>query len=408
MGPLNPPAPFVSIATHEMLGQPNQPPMLTQGHVDRLLRDRSSVARAETAASVASAFAGGDLAPRERRIAESILGILAADVADEVRASLAEHLKHSPLLPRKLAVALAHDIETVALPILRVSEVFSDDDLIALVKAGNEAKQFAIAERRSVSEAVSHSLVETGRKGVICVLLANDGAIIGESSLEAALDRYQDDEGVTALMVDRRELPLAITERLISSLSETLRERLIQRHKLPEPLADDISLHGRERALSRLVTDESKVVEIEALVERLFATGKLTPTLLLRSICVGDLHFFEAGMARLAGMPIENARTLLYDRGPLGYRGLYSKTGLPSELFRAFRVAIDVVREVRTEEAPGRGVSVDWSRSCTDMIVDRLVREYRQICPADVEHVLSQLARQFADSPVAMGKLTIV
>ena len=391
-----------------MLGQPKQPPVLSQGHVDRLLRDRSPVARAETAASVAAAFADGDLAPRERRMAEGILEILAADVADKVRESLAEHIKHSPLLPRRIAVALAQDIEAVALPILRVSEVLSDEDLIAVVRAGNEAKQFAIAERRTVSEAVSHCLVETGHRDVICVLLANDGARIADTSLQTALDTFGDDEGVTALMVDRRALPLAITEQLVATLSETLRERLVERHRLPEPLVDELSLHGRERALAGLMTDESRVVEIEALVGRLHQTGKLTPTLLLRSICVGDLHFFEAGLARMAGVPIENARTLLYDRGPLGYRGLYSKTGLPSELFRAFRVAIDVVREVRHDQTPSRDVSVDWDRSYTDMIVDRLVREYRQLCPADVEHVLSQLARQFADSPAAMGKLTIV
>ena len=106
-----------------MLGQQQSPPMLTKGHVDRLLRDRSATARAETAAGVAAAFADGDLAPRERRMAEGILEILAADVAEEVRRSLAEHVKHSPLLPRRLAIALAEDVESVALPILRASEV---------------------------------------------------------------------------------------------------------------------------------------------------------------------------------------------------------------------------------------------------------------------------------------------
>ena len=391
-----------------MLGQPKQPPVLTQGHVDRLLRDRSPAARVETAASVAAAFADGDLAPRERRLAEGIIEILATDLADEVRESLAEHIKHSPLLPHRLALALAQDIEAVAVPILRVSEVLSDDDLIAVVKAGNAAKQFAIAERRTVSEPLAHSLVETGRSGVICVLLANDGACIGEASLAATLDTFQDEEGVTALMIDRRDLPLAITERLVDTVSETLRERLIQRHHLPEPLVENISRHGRERALSHLITDNSRVVEIEALVERLHGSGKLTPTLLLRSICVGDLHFFECGMSRMAGVPIENARILLYDRGPLGYRGLYSKTGLPSELFRAFRVAIDVVREVRHDQKPSHEAGVEWDRAYTDTIVDRLVKEYRQICPADVEHVLSQLARQVAEGPAALGKLTIV
>ena len=391
-----------------MLGQQQSPPMLTKGHVDRLLRDRSATARAETAAGVAAAFADGDLAPRERRMAEGILEILAADVAEEVRRSLAEHVKHSPLLPRRLAIALAEDVESVALPILRASEVLTDADLIAIVRAGNETKQFAIAERRSVSEAVAHSLVETGHRGVICVLLANDGARVAEVSLETVLDRFRNDDSVAALMVDRRALPLAIAERLVATVSETLRERLVERHRLPGPLADELAMHGRERALSHLTRNDARVVEIESLVDRLHASGKLTPTLLLRSICVGDLHFFEAGLARLAGVPIENARILLYDRGPLGYRGLYSKTGLPADLFRAFRVAIDVVRDVRGEQAAGRGSPVSWNPGYTDRIVDRLVREYRQVCPADVEHVLSQLARQFADSPSAIGQLKIV
>ncbi len=391
-----------------MLGHPKQPPALSRDHVERLLQDRSPSVRAETAASVAAAFADGDLAPRERRMAEGILGLLAADVAEEVRASLSEHIKHSPLLPRRLAVALANDIESVAMPILRASEVLTDEDLIDIIKVGNEAKQFAIAERRTVSEAVSQTLVETGRHGVVCVLLANDGAEISAVSLETALDTFKDDEDIAALMVDRRSLPLGVTERLVASLSETLRERLIQRHNLPEALVSDLAMHGRERALSRLVTDDSRVVEIEALVDRLHASDKLTPTLLLRAICVGDLHFFEAGMARKAGVPIENARILLYDRGPLGYRGLYSKTALPADLFDAFRVAIDVVREVRQQQSAPVDAGVDWNRAFTDRIVDRLMREYRQVCPTDVEHVLSQLARHAGDGHTASGRLTIV
>ena len=270
-----------------MLGFSKQPPVLNQGHVDRLLRDRSPSTRAETAASVAAAFADGDLAPRERRMAEGILGLLAADVADEVRESLAEHIKHSPLLPRSLAVSLAHDIESVALPILRASEVLTDDDLIGIVRVGNEAKQFAIAERRTVSESVADALVETGRKGVICVLLANDGAQIAAPSLETALAGFQDDEDVTALMVERRSLPVAVTERLVTTLSETLRERLIQRHNLPESLVAEtllkfaiinlvwIPIHLAWLAAGNLVNQLDLAPRTHLLINRLMAMSLL-------------------------------------------------------------------------------------------------------------------------------------
>ncbi|NNG05807.1 MAG: DUF2336 domain-containing protein [Inquilinus sp.] len=393
-----------------MLGPAKNPPALTKERIDRLLGDRSAHARAETAASVAAEFSRGQLTDRERALAESILDILAADIADEVRESLAEHVKHSPLLPPSIALRLAHDIESVALPILRYSEVLGDDALISVIRAGNESKQFAIAERATVSEEVSQSLVETGRKNVVCVLLANEGARIGEPALHRVLDDFDDDSGVPAMMVDRRTLPLAVSQRLVEIVSESLRQRLIERHQLPPAIADELSQHGRERAITQLIADEPRVAEVESMAGRLFASGKLTPSLLLRAICVGDLHFFEAGIARLAQMTIDDCRSLLYERGPLGFRGLYGKTDLPGELFAAFRVALDVVRVVRPDFDGGPREKKVWKKVYTDTIVERLVQEYRQVCPADVEHVLSQLARQFisGDGGDADGSLSVV
>ena len=393
-----------------MLGSAKTPPALTREQVDRLQGDRSPGARAEAAAGVAAAFAGGGLTERERALAEGILDILAADVAAEVREALAEHVKQSPLLPPSIALRLAHDIETVALPILRYSEVLGDDDLISVIRAGNEAKQFAIAERTTVSEAVADSLIDAGRKGVVCVLLANEGARIGNSGLHRVLDTFADDTDVHALVVDRRSLPLEISRRLLDLVSESLRHRLIERHDLPPPMADELAQHGRERALTQLIADEPRVAEVESLADRLFASGKLTPSLLLRAICVGDLHFLEAGMARLARMPVEDARALLYERGPLGFRGLYGRTDLPGELFAAFRVALEVVREVRPRIEGDTRDTGAWKSAYTDRIVERLVREYRHVCPADVEHVLSQLARQFigGDAEAPGGPLGVV
>ncbi len=365
----------------------NTTAVLDSEKVDRLLAEPSGKARAEAAAGIAAEFSKGRLSERERKLAESILEIMSADIHREVRESISEHVKHCPFLPSSIAHALARDVASVALPIIQFSEVLNDAELIAIARGGNEARQVAVAKRRTVSQKVADSLVDTQRRRVVGALLANQGADVSEPSLHKVLDTFDKDEDIEALLVDRQALPLPVTERLVTRLSDELRQRLVSQHGLPEKFADHIALHGRERALSRIVAKDERVAEIETLVERLHATGKLSPTLLLRSLCIGDVHFFEAGLARLAGVPIDSARTLLYDDGSLGLQELYQRARLPRPLFRAFRVAIDVVIDVRRNEA------TVWQHSHTQTIIDHLVREYREICPNDIEHVLSQLSR---------------
>ncbi len=133
---------------------------------------------------------------------------------------------------------------------------------------------------------------------------------------------------------------------------------------------------------------EARVAEVEGLITRLKAKSELTPTLILRALCEGDLHFFEAAMAALAGVPVEKARPFIYDRGPGGLRMIFRNTGLPTEMYRAVKVAIDEIGKIRDEEPGG------WKKSYADRIVDRLVAEYDELSPDGLEHVLSQLSQR--------------
>jgi len=58
------------------------------------------------------------LSERERIIAQDVLKIIAEDAASLVRRALAVTLKNSPELPRELAVKLAADIDSIAVPVL--------------------------------------------------------------------------------------------------------------------------------------------------------------------------------------------------------------------------------------------------------------------------------------------------
>ncbi|MGH7032289.1 MAG: DUF2336 domain-containing protein, partial [Stellaceae bacterium] len=308
---------------------------------DRLRAHPDVAVRTETARRVGTLLSTPTLSSAERRTALAILERLVQDVEQKVREALAIHVARCALLPPDLARKIAEDVDAVALPFLRVSPALSDADLVAIIGAGSVSKHVAIAARPSVSPGVTEVLIGTGSPSVVAALLENDGAAITEVGYHTIMDGFGGDDRVQRLMVARPALPLAIAERLIAVVSEALRERLVENHALPPQVADELVHQARERALMHGIAALPRSFDVDAFTARLGAKGELTPTLLMRALCLGDRRFFEAGMAVLASVSVASSVVLIADRGPLGFKALYEKAGLPAEYFRAFRAALD-------------------------------------------------------------------
>jgi uncharacterized protein (DUF2336 family) len=368
--------------------------MLSQVHVRALCENPSGAVRADVAVAVAAEIAERMLTPSERELALQILEILARDVDRRVRQALAEHVKGSPFLPRAIAATLAHDIEAdVALPIIEHSPLLEDAELIALVRDGCADRRLAVARRRTLKEPVAAALVETGDTPAVGAVLANDGAEISAASLLRIARDFQGDPAIERLLVERAALPLGVVELMIAGLSRQLRDRLVERHRLPADLADELVALGRERALVEALPSCGPGAA-ERLAARLHAKRLLTPTLLLRALCTGDLEFFEAGAARLAALAAAPARELIYDRRRDGRRAIHRKAGLPEELLPAFRVGVDAVLDGRL--AAGRA-------QFTQHVLEQLILAYHQLAPGGLEQVLDQLARWVAPRPRPAG-----
>jgi uncharacterized protein (DUF2336 family) len=352
--------------------------------------------KTDTAVAVAREFASGTMTQRERVIAAGILRLMARDIEVRVRQAVARHIKACPYIPEDLARALANDVETVALPIIQYASVLGEADLIAIIDSGSVDKQIAVAKRKTVSEPVSDALVDAGNAKVVGTLLANHGAEIAERSYGKVLDRFAGDARIQELMVERPTLPLATTERLIASVSIELRERVLSRHGFDGALADELIRHGREGALTRSVAADRKAAEVEGLIDRLKGKGDLTPTLVLRALCEGDLNLFEAAMAAMAEMSIDNTRAFLHQRGPGGLRMVFRNTGMPQPVFRPIQLAIEEVGALRaiTPEAAADEIS--------GRIVERLVTEYEGLPEGGLEPLMSELSRRIlGDTPGA-------
>jgi uncharacterized protein (DUF2336 family) len=357
---------------------------LTEADVARLLAEPSAAVRAEVADKLAREIDSTALTAAELQIAQDIIRVMAKDVELAVRRALSHSLRSARHLPHDVALRLAQDVEAVALPVLTDSPVLIDADLIELVHRGPAGKQEAIARRSDVSEQVADTLVSIGSEPAVAALLGNAGARIAEASLGVAIDRFADSERVKASMVHRAGLPASIAERLVVLVSDKLQSYLVSHHELPLSLATDVVMQSREHATLHFSLGSSEQ-ELEKLVRQMHRNQRLTPLLVMRALCLGDMLFFEMAMSVMAKVPVSNARILIHDAEPNGLASLYERAGMPPRLLPAVRVAVGVIRGTEFD-----GGERDRERH-RSRVITRILTQFEDLPQEDVDYLLAKL-----------------
>ena len=361
---------------------------LSGADVQRLLHDPSPASREEMAAKIARAYGAEGMNQQERTLAGEIFRLMLRDAEWRVRRALAENLRHNPDVPADIARTLAADMTEVSVPFIEASSVLTDADLVQIVEAGLPEKQFAVARRADVSSEVSLSIARHGVELAVASLMENAGAEIGGDAFNTALDRFGTLESVHGPMVRRAHLPIGVAERLVSLVSAELRDHLVANHDLPADIATDLVLQSRERATVDLSRGAGRD-DVQALVLRLHATGRLTNTIILRALCTGDLNFFECAMAQLAGIPVANAFRLIHDGGELGLPRLVERCGLPDSFLEIARVGVAVARELEYDGQPG-----DRQRF-TDRMVERILTNFEDDFESgNLDYLIGRLGRE--------------
>lgn len=320
---------------------------LSKTDVVRLLSEPSAENRAEAARKVGDYFVQNTPTGAERALAEDIFRALVKDAEVRVRKALSDTLKESPDLPRDLARALAADVNDVSLPMIASSTVLDDDDLLDIIASQDSERQLAIAKRSVISAGIADALVDQGDEAVVSTLVGNEGAKISDSTFSRVLDKFADNDKIKEPLVKREKLPLVIAERLVSMVTETLRDHLVTHHELSPGVAADLLLESRERATVTLLVPGAKSPDLLELVSQLHENDRLTPTLIIRALCMGDMAFFEAALARRAAIPVSNAWQLIHDKGSLGLQRLFDRAGLPKALLDVARIGVDTAEETR-------------------------------------------------------------
>ncbi|HYD43943.1 MAG TPA: DUF2336 domain-containing protein [Phenylobacterium sp.] len=372
---------------------------LTDEDIRALIRSANVDERAMIAHKLCRTIDREKLSDEDREKAHEILRVMAADAAELVRRALAVTLRSSPLVPRDVALKLARDVESIALPVLNFSPAFDDEDLVEIVRLADPVRQVAIAQRPQLSEKVTGAIVEHGVEAAVETACANDNACFNERSLQGVIARFEQSERVLAAVAYRQVLPMSVTERLIDMVGDELRDHLLNHQAVSPELALQIALGAKERATIDLVDQAGRASDIRAFVGHLNRAGRLSPSLLLRAAAHGHFTFFEWGVAELAGVPHHRTWLMIHDAGPLGLRAIYERAGLPARLFSAFRAAVDTFHALE-------GEAVDASpERFQQLMLQRYMTQGQLPGREDVDYLLDKMDRVSRGQPKRLAKV---
>ncbi|WP_397402434.1 DUF2336 domain-containing protein [Phenylobacterium sp.] len=371
---------------------------LTDEDVRTLVKGATPDERARAARKLCVTIERQPLSDEDRALAADILRVMAADAAELVRAAIVDTLRSSPAVPRDVAMRLARDVEAVSLPMLAFSPAFTDDDLADIVRLGGPVRQLAVAKRPTLSSVVTDSLAEHGGERAVAAACANPGADFAASALDRVIDRFAASEQVLGAVAYRAVLPLSITERLVSLVSDQVRTHLIAHHAISAVQALEIATGAAERVTVDLVDQAGRTTDVKAFVGHLYTQRRLTASLLLRGLAHGHMTFFEWGVAELAGIPHHRTWLMIHDAGPLGLRAIYERAGLPARLFPAFRAAVDTFHAMEFD-----GGAQDQARFQQRML-ERFLTQPESVAREDVDYLLQRMS----DGALAMREVELV
>ena len=194
---------------------PNSRNALSELDIKRLVKSENADDRAVATHKICRVMEKSELSDHDRAAAHEIIRMLAADAAELVRRALAVTLRTSDLLPHDVAVKLAQDVTTVAVPVLTHSPLFTDADLREIIATGGPARQVAIARRDNLSEAVTTTLAESAVEEAVVIACANDNARFSDGGMNRVMDRFGTSEVLHSVLINRKALPVSVSERLV-------------------------------------------------------------------------------------------------------------------------------------------------------------------------------------------------
>jgi uncharacterized protein (DUF2336 family) len=159
---------------------------------------------------------------------DDVMARLVNAIEAKARARLADRLAPIANAPLNVIHLLAcdDDIE-VARPILIRSERLNEDTLLATANSKSQQHLRAIAQRNSLSEAVTDILVERGDRDVVHSVVKNRGARFSDLGFRILVNRSSSDDALASEVGMRSDIPRPHFLMLLDKASSAVRARLV-------------------------------------------------------------------------------------------------------------------------------------------------------------------------------------
>jgi uncharacterized protein (DUF2336 family) len=362
---------------------------LTKEDVNKLERSPDTENKSVLARKVGTYYRNVKISARAAKLAEDIFRIMIRDTEIKVREALSDTLKHCTNLPTDVVTAIVNDKDSVAVPFLQYYASLTIEDLINILKNASLPKQKAVAKRDALPGTVSANIITTCSKEVIGELVSNETAEISEHNFEDILSKYSDNEDIKERLVYRSELPVAIAEKIVDKLSYKLKTYLMLHHNLSKDTASNLVEDVKEKITLSLSEEYSSDKQIEELVHQLYKANRLTPGLVIRSICLGDLKFFEYALVYLSETPISEVRKVLNNtQADFMIRNLLRKAFIPKTVFPAIFSALSIIKEIRFD--CGQTNRKAFGHKVVERILSFL-QNTDELAPEDIRYLVSKL-----------------
>ncbi|MGA8612305.1 MAG: DUF2336 domain-containing protein [Xanthobacteraceae bacterium] len=197
--------------------------MRTQPLLDELeaaLASGTDTRRVEMLARVADLFVSSAPHYSEDQIAlfDDVMTRLLNATEAKARAELAQRLAPIANAPKIAIHTLAFDdaIE-VAQPVLSQSERISEAEILATAASKSQQHLAAIAQRKTLSEALTDVLAERGDRNVVHLAVKNLGARFSDAGLHLLVRRATGDEALATEMGKRSDIRQQLAEKAASA-----------------------------------------------------------------------------------------------------------------------------------------------------------------------------------------------
>jgi uncharacterized protein (DUF2336 family) len=265
-----------------------------------------------------------------RQLTYRTLERLARDQARRVREVVASEIAALQDAPADLIRRLAEDPEIgVAGPILRLSPLLSDDDLLTMIeRAGTPAAMKAIAQRARLAPELADRIATGGDAATIAALLDNGTAQIREATLDLLIEGARTETRWQKPLVRRPGLSAAALGKLAEFVAVELLHELRARTGIDAATSATLERRVQERLAAEGAPPPPDAGALLARALRLKKSGGLDADALIEMSERGEHGLAATAFAVLADVPPTLVERVIEAHSAKGVIALAWKAGL--------------------------------------------------------------------------------